>query len=95
MKSHNGCGVISALLLSLAANLTFTQASVYALEGGALAGSRYRVLISSDIGGSDEDDIQSMIHYLLYCDLFDTEGIISSPPGKGRKADILNPTTPF
>ncbi len=89
MKSHNGCGVISALLLSLAANLTFTQASAHALEGGALAGSRYRVIISSDIGGGDEDDIQSMIHYLLYCDLFDTEGIISSPPGKGRKADIL------
>jgi hypothetical protein len=89
MRKHNGCGVISALLLSLAANLTFAQASAHALEGGALAGSRYRVLISSDIGGSDEDDIQSMIHYLLYCDLFDTEGIISSPPGKGRKADIL------
>jgi len=59
------------------------------LDGGALAGNRYRVIISSDIGGSDEDDIQSMIHYFVYSDLFDTEGIISSPPYKGRKADIL------
>jgi hypothetical protein len=50
---------------------------------------RYRVIISTDIGGGDEDDIQSMIHFLLYSDLFDTEGIISSPPGKGRRRDIL------
>jgi hypothetical protein len=60
------------------------------LGGGALAGNRYRVLISTDIGGGDEDDIQSMVHFLLYSDLFDTEGIISSPPQKGRKADILD-----
>ncbi|MGB2807308.1 MAG: DUF1593 domain-containing protein [Sedimentisphaerales bacterium] len=59
------------------------------LGGGALAGNRYRVIISTDIGGGDEDDIQSMVHYLLYSDLFDTEGIISSPPQKGRKKDIL------
>ena len=58
--------------------------------GGALAGNRYRVIISTDIGGGDEDDIQSMVHYLLYSDLFDTEGIISSPPQKGRKKDILD-----
>ncbi len=56
---------------------------------GALAGNRYRVIISTDIGGGDEDDIQSMVHYLLYSDLLDTEGIISSPPQKGRKKDIL------
>ena len=60
------------------------------LGGGAIAGNRYRVIISSDIGGSDEDDIQSMIHFLLYSDLFDVEGLISSPPFKGRKIDILN-----
>ncbi len=57
--------------------------------GGALAGERYRVVISTDLGGSDEDDIQSMIHYLVYSDLFDTEGIVSSPPNAGRKRDIL------
>ncbi len=56
---------------------------------GALGGQRYRVIVSSDIGGSDEDDIQSMVHYLPYSDLFDTEGLISSPPHKGRARDIL------
>lgn len=56
----------------------------------ALAGERYRIIISSDIGGSDPDDFQSMIHFLLYADLFDTEGIISSPWDKGRKQHILD-----
>ena len=65
------------------------KTAAYSLGGGALAGNRYRVVISTDIGGGDEDDIQSMVHFLLYSDLFDTEGIISSPPQKGRKKDIL------
>ena len=56
---------------------------------GALDGYRHRVIISTDLGGSDLSDIQSMIYYLLYADLFDTEGLISSPPQKGRKKDIL------
>jgi len=30
-----------------------------------------------------------MIHYLVYADLFDTEGIIASPPHQGRTRDIL------
>lgn len=57
-------------------------------EGGALAGERFRVLISSDAGGSDPDDLQSLVHYLVHADLFDTEGLISSPPGAGRATDI-------
>jgi len=61
----------------------------FALGPGAIGGQRYRVLISTDLGGSDEDDIQSMVHYLIYSDLFDTEGLVSSPPGKGRAGDIL------
>ena len=52
---------------------------------GALYGTRYRVIVTTDIGGSDPDDFQSMVHYLLYSDLFDTEGLISSPTwGTGR-----------
>ncbi|MBN2328005.1 MAG: DUF1593 domain-containing protein [Candidatus Omnitrophica bacterium] len=58
-------------------------------QHGALAGDRYRIIISTDIGGSDPDDFQSMIHFLLYSDLFDVEGIISSPWGEGRKEHIL------
>ena len=45
---------------------------------GALYGERYRVIVTTDIGGSDPDDFQSMVHYLLYSDLFDTEGLVSS-----------------
>ncbi|WP_284645273.1 nucleoside hydrolase-like domain-containing protein [Paenibacillus silviterrae] len=56
---------------------------------GALLGDRYRVIVSTDIGGSDPDDFQSMVHYLLYSDLFDTEGLISSPWAQGRKEHIL------
>ncbi len=55
---------------------------------GALWGQRYRVIVTTDIGGSDPDDFQSMVHYLLYSDLFDTEGLISSPWGAGRTKDI-------
>jgi len=58
-------------------------------EHGALAGDRYRVIVSTDIGGSDPDDFQSMIHFLMYADLFDIEGIVSSPWGEGRKEHIL------
>lgn len=49
-----------------------------------------RILISSDIGGTDPDDNQSMAHLLMYNDLFDLEGLVSSPSfGKGNKAEIL------
>lgn len=49
-----------------------------------------RVIVSSDIGGTDPDDFQSMIHFLMYADKFQIEGIIASPHGKGRKKDILH-----
>lgn len=52
-------------------------------------GNRYRVIVSSDIGGTDPDDFQSMAHLLLYAGKLDIEGIISSPYGPGRKKDIL------
>lgn len=49
-----------------------------------------RILISTDIGGTDPDDNQSMIHFLMYSDLFNTEGLISSPSyGRGTKQHIL------
>lgn len=51
--------------------------------------SRPRVVVSSDIGGTDPDDFQSMVHFLLYADVFDVEGIISSPYGPGRREHIL------
>ena len=51
---------------------------------------RPRILISTDIGGTDPDDNQSMMHYLLFSNLFDCEGLISSPSyGDGNKEEIL------
>jgi hypothetical protein len=47
-----------------------------------------RVIISTDIGGSDPDDYQSMVHFLLYADRFEIEGLVSSPPKQGRKEHI-------
>lgn len=49
-----------------------------------------RVLISTDIGGTDPDDNQSMIHLLMYSEKFNLEGLVSSPSyGEGNKAEIL------
>ncbi len=55
----------------------------------AQAGPRPRVLVSTDIGGTDPDDFQSMVHFLVYADMFDVEGLISSPYGPGRREHIL------
>jgi hypothetical protein len=48
-----------------------------------------RIIVSTDIGGTDPDDNQSLIHLMMYSDRFNVEGLISSPFGKGRKKDIL------
>ena len=51
--------------------------------------SRPRVIVSTDIGGTDPDDFQSMVHLLAYADMFQIEGLISSPYGPGRREHIL------
>ena len=49
-----------------------------------------RIIVSTDIGGTDCDDYQSVLHLLMYSDLFDIEGIISNPTvGKSTKGEIL------
>jgi len=49
-----------------------------------------RILISTDIGGTDPDDNQSLIHLLMYTERFDIEGLVSSPSyGDGSKQEIL------
>lgn len=54
------------------------------------ATTKLRVLISTDIGGTDPDDNQSMAHLLMYNNLFDLEGLVSSPSfGDGSVAEIL------
>ncbi|MBP7049705.1 MAG: DUF1593 domain-containing protein [Phycisphaerae bacterium] len=58
-------------------------------EAGGKAETGRRVIVSTDIGGTDPDDFQSMVHLLVYADCFDIEGLISSPYGPGRKEHIL------
>jgi hypothetical protein len=74
---------LAALLL-----FAFPAAGQPTPEGGALSGEPYRVLVSTDLGGADEDDMQSLVHLLVYADLFDLEGLVSSPPAGGRASDI-------
>ncbi|MFN3150201.1 nucleoside hydrolase-like domain-containing protein [Bremerella sp.] len=54
------------------------------------AADKHRVIVSTDIGGTDPDDFQSMVHLLVYADCLDIEGLISSPFGPGRKQHILD-----
>ncbi len=52
--------------------------------------SRPRIVVTTDIGGSDFDDFQSLVHLFVYADSFDLEGIVSSPMGgTGRVGQIL------
>lgn len=52
-------------------------------------GNRPRLLVSTDIGGTDFDDFQSMVHLLLYSDVLQIEGLLSSPYGGGTKEALL------
>ena len=38
-----------------------------------------RILISTDIGGTDPDDNQSVAHFLMYSNRFETEGWFRLP----------------
>ncbi len=59
------------------------------LASVASAADRPRVIVSSDIGGTDPDDYQSMAHLFVYADALDLEGLIASPYGPGRKRHVL------
>lgn len=50
----------------------------------AAAAPKPRVIVSTDIGGTDFDDFQSLVHLLLYADLIELEGLLASPWGEGR-----------
>ena len=55
-----------------------------ALHSADNASLRHRIIVSSDIGGTDFDDFQSFVHLLVYADCFDLEGLIASPWGDAR-----------
>lgn len=69
--------------------LSFTIC-ISATATGRPSPERHRILVSTDIGGTDPDDNQSMIHLLMYANEFDIEGLVSSPSfGDGSKEEML------
>ncbi|WP_326982288.1 nucleoside hydrolase-like domain-containing protein [Chryseobacterium sp. MYb264] len=64
--------------------------STFYVKAQKIVQEKPRILISTDIGGTDPDDNQSMIHLLMYSDKFNIEGLVSSPSfGNGSKEEIL------
>tara|TARA_R110000868_G_scaffold83515_4_gene235703 strand:- start:20735 stop:22036 length:1302 start_codon:yes stop_codon:yes gene_type:complete len=84
MKTYFKRNVIDCILIFLA-SLGLTQCNNAQEEK-----LKPRILISTDIGGTDDDDYQSMIHLLMYSNQFQIEGLVSSPFGDGRKKNILD-----
>lgn len=83
--------MVTGIILQIMVLLVITLESTAAAETiqNAAKGAQPRVVVLTDIGGTDPDDFQSMVHLLVYADVLDIEGLISSPYGPGRKADIL------
>ena len=79
--------IMSRILLTLICSGFFANSIASNVE--LRKSKTYRIIVSTDIGGTDFDDYQSMVHLLLYADTLDIEGIISSPFGDGRKEHIL------
>ncbi|QQS49585.1 MAG: DUF1593 domain-containing protein [Acidobacteriota bacterium] len=77
--------IIHFLLSLVALVILYTTVAVVTAE----TVQRPRVIVSTDIGGTDPDDFQSMVHLLVYADRFDIEGLISSPFGPGRRKHII------
>lgn len=82
MRIKNILSVVSAtVFLSVAACAQNSQKA-----GGD---TRPRILISTDIGGTDPDDNQSMAHLLMFNEQFRLEGLVSSPSyGDGSVSEI-------
>lgn len=81
--------VAASLGAAVASRLGAPRRAAASAMGAIAAGGRHRVVVSTDIGGTDPDDFQSMVHLLLYADDLDIEGLVSSPFGPGRKKHIL------
>ncbi|MDH7598039.1 MAG: DUF1593 domain-containing protein [Sedimentisphaerales bacterium] len=82
---------IGLSLLALVVMIRPSPSSAATVDGdeSLLSRHRHRVIVCTDIGGTDPDDFQSMVHLLVYADVLDIEGLISSPYGPGRKEHIL------
>jgi len=71
------------LLALLALSLPLAGCALPPAQSAAAA-PKPRVIVSTDIGGTDYDDFQSLVHLLLYADMIELEGMLASPWGEGR-----------
>jgi len=71
-------------LLAAASATIATLLAGLPLAGFGAPAAKPRIIVSTDIGGTDFDDFQSLVHLLLYADMIDLEGLIASPWGEGR-----------
>lgn len=67
---------------------------IFVFAAGSVFGEsvqRPRVVVSTDIGGTDFDDFQSLVHLLVYADVLELEALIASPygPARNRKEHLL------
>lgn len=77
------------IFVTFALSIIFNNCTENTKSASTPVDTRPRVIVSTDIGGTDPDDFQSMVHLLLYADTLAIEGLISSPYGPGRKENIL------
>ncbi|WP_084111141.1 nucleoside hydrolase-like domain-containing protein [Chryseobacterium taiwanense] len=71
-------------------HLLIITCSIIGIKAQKSIAEKPRILISTDIGGTDPDDNQSMTHLLMYADKFNIEGLVSSPSfGDGSKEEIV------
>ena len=81
----------SLFILILFAWINYVKAQVAAED-------KHRLIVTTDLGGSDPDDIQSMIHLLVCSNVIDIEGLISSQAwvdGPDKTAKILEVVEQF
>ena len=56
----------------------FAIGASYAVPKGLPQSEKQRLIVTTDLGGTDPDDTQSMIHLLVCSNMMDIEGLISS-----------------
>jgi hypothetical protein len=83
VKAPNDSGMRAALCVLV----SVLVASVFTPVGhtAPVEVARPRVIVSTDIGGTDFDDFQSLVHLLVYADRLEIEGLIASPYGPARQ----------
>jgi hypothetical protein len=84
-------GHSSQFMRALSFPCLLLAATMAAILSAAPAETLPRVVVSTDVGGTDYDDFQSLVHLLVNSDRIDLEGMIASPYGaaRNRKEHLL------